>query len=76
MHELYKAIAEAYVKKAIRNITEKERKRYSLPEIKLTEIEYDTLIAIAQGRAVNEIEPAIKIMDKNLSYLILLLRKK
>ena len=71
MHKLYKAISKAYIDKAMRNITEKERKRYSLPEVELTEIEYDTMVALAQGRAVNEIEEAIKRLDSNLSYLMI-----
>ncbi|MCM1338646.1 MAG: hypothetical protein NC191_03135 [Muribaculaceae bacterium] len=68
MHELYKNLTEAYVSKAMKKINELERKRYSLPKIELTDLEFDTLVAIAQGRCINEIEPAIKNIDKNLSY--------
>lgn len=49
MHEVYKTVEEAYIKKAIRRISEIERKRDSLPDVKLSDIELDTLVAIAQG---------------------------
>ena len=59
MHEVYKNIEETYIKKAVKRISEIERKRYSLPDVELTELELDTLVAIAEGRNRSEIDKDI-----------------
>ena len=45
-----------------------ERKRYSLPIVNLTFIESEVLKGIVQGRKVNELNSAIKMISINDSY--------
>lgn len=68
MHEVYKNIEETYIKKAVKRISEIERKRYSLPDVELTELELDTLVAIAEGRNRSEIDKAIRKINKFSSF--------
>ncbi len=68
MNKLTKTITEETIKKAKTEIDEIERKRYSLPKVELKEIEVDTLIALAQGRKIKDIDLAIQRIDKCLTY--------
>ena len=68
MHEMYKILEENYIKDVIEKINKTERRRHSLPDVELSELEFDTLIAIAQGRVVAEIDAAIKRIDVYQSY--------
>ncbi len=56
------------MEKVSKNITEIERKRYSLPDPNLTDLEFEILQGIAEGRSFDEMQNAIKLHSTNDSY--------
>lgn len=56
---------EKKIQKAITKINALEAKRYSLPEVELTEMEINILQAIAEGRNKTEIDEALSYYQIN-----------
>lgn len=56
---LSETIAKSFIDEANQKINEIERKRYSLPDINLTDTEIEVLKAIVQGRNRNEMDAAL-----------------
>ena len=52
----------------IKNIKQKEGKRFSLPKVQLSEIEIEVLKGLAQGRSIKEITVGLKLFNKNYSF--------
>lgn len=65
---LYEMLAKNYIEKAINDLKEIERKRKSCPNIELTDMEFEVLVGIANGRSSEEVEKAIHLYTKNECY--------
>lgn len=63
-NSLFKLISEIYIENSIKKIKEIERKRNSLPNVNLTDIEFEILIGISQGRKKDELEKALSLYSK------------
>ncbi len=62
--ELIEKLAEPVIEETKEQISEKERKRYSLPKIKLSEIELEFIRGLAEGRDKRELDTAIRLYTK------------
>ncbi len=52
----------------IKNIRQTEGKRYSLPNVKLSDIEIEVLKGLAQGRSIKEITFGLKLFNKHYTF--------
>lgn len=59
--EILKFLAKPINEEVQENISEEERMRWSLPKIKLSEIELEFIKGIATGRSRKELDVAIKL---------------
>lgn len=62
--EIINKLAEPVIDATKEQISEKERKRYSLPKIKLSEIELEFIKGLAEGRTKKELDVAVQLYTK------------
>lgn len=65
---LSKKMAKDYIDKVLRQMTEKEHQRHSLPKPELSDLEFEVLVGISQGRSSEEIDNAIKKYEEQTCY--------
>lgn len=65
---LSKKMAKDYIDKVLKQIEEKEHQRQSLPKPELTDLEFEVLVGISQGRSNEEINNAIKKYEEKTCY--------
>ncbi len=67
-HKLFTLLTQNFVQQALININEQERRRTSCPDVTLTDLEFEVLVGITQGRNKNELNEAIENSENKISY--------
>lgn len=71
----FKERADEQLKRAMHRISEMERKRMSLPDVKLTNVEREVLVGIVNGRSKEELDKLLNLSAKtNGSYRSIIAR--
>ena len=52
----------------IKEIRQEEGKRYSLPNVEMSEMELDVLQGLSQGRSIKEITASLKLYNKYYTF--------
>ena len=65
---LFELMVRNYIENSLNEISEIERKRRSCPDVKLTDVEFEVLVGIAQGRNKAEINKAIELVGEKIPY--------